>query len=95
MKEWKKAYCIAFGNNLKLLIEKHNTDVATVASIGNIEYKQVYRIINAENEPKISTLLPIASGLGISVKDLFDFEFDFESFYANLDGSTKKGKRRF
>tara|TARA_R110000772_G_scaffold135814_1_gene244400 strand:+ start:88 stop:327 length:240 start_codon:yes stop_codon:yes gene_type:complete len=75
MEEWKKAYCIAFGNNLKLLIKKHNTDVATIASIGNIEYKQIYRILNAENEPKITSLLPVAKGLGIPVMALFDFEF--------------------
>ncbi|ETN95785.1 helix-turn-helix domain-containing protein [Zhouia amylolytica] len=77
MKELKAAYTKKFGEHLKELIQRHNTDVQTVASIGNIESKQVYRIISAENEPKITTLLPIAKGLGIEMKDLFDFDFDF------------------
>lgn len=78
MENWSKSYRIKFGKNLKDLLNKQGKDVATVASIANIEYKQIYRIINAENEPKITTLLPIAKGLGIHPKEFFDFDFPIE-----------------
>tara|TARA_Y100000815_G_scaffold245325_1_gene244113 strand:- start:204 stop:440 length:237 start_codon:yes stop_codon:yes gene_type:complete len=78
MKDWRMVYRRKLGENLLRLINEHNTDIQTVASLGNIESKQIYRIISAENEPKVTTLLPIAKGLGIHVKDLFDFDFETE-----------------
>ncbi|WP_338359869.1 hypothetical protein [Yeosuana marina] len=80
MKAWREAYSKRLGENLLKLIKEHKTDVQTVASIGDIESKQVYRVINAENEPKVATLIPIAKGLGVHVKVLYDFEFDIEEY---------------
>lgn len=79
MKEIRKKYYTAFGENLKKLIELHGTDVMTVASIGKIELKQVYRVLNGEHGASMRTIIAIAKGLGIPPKDLFEFSFDFEN----------------
>lgn len=78
MKEIRKRYYIAFGENLKKLIELHGTDVMTVASIGKIELKQVYRAINGEHGASMGTIISIAKGIGIPPKELFDFVFNFD-----------------
>lgn len=76
MKEIRKKYYIAFGKNLQKLLLLHNKDVMTIASIGKIEPKQVYRVLNGEHGASMGTIVSIAKGLEISPKDLFDFDFD-------------------
>lgn len=76
MKEIRSKYYVAFGENLQKLIEFNNTDVMTIASIGKIEPKQVYRVLNGEHGASMGTVISIAKGMGISPKDLFDFDFD-------------------
>lgn len=76
MKEIRKSYYIEFGKNLQTLLVLHNRDVMTVASIGKIEPKQVYRVLNGEHGASMGTIISIAKGLGIPPKSLFDFEFD-------------------
>ena len=75
MKELKKKYLIAFGHHLKHLLVKHNTDATTVASIGKLEPKQVYRVLNGEHAPSLGTIFAIAKGLNLPPKELFNFEF--------------------
>ena len=77
MKEKRKEYYKAFGLNLQALLEIHQKDVMTVASLGKIEPKQVYRVLNGEHGASLKTILSLASGLGIHPKELFDFEFDW------------------
>ena len=71
-------YLDAFGNNLKLLIASNKKTPEEVAALGNIETKQVYRAMNAEQNITISTLIAIAKGLDIHPKKLLDFDFDFK-----------------
>lgn len=78
MKKWQDRYRIKFSENLGRLIEENINDVATIASIGNIETKSIYRVLSDENEPKITTLIPIAKGLGIHPKELYNFDFPME-----------------
>lgn len=78
MEVWRKDYCIKLGQHLKKLIAERNLDPQTVASMANIESKQVYRIISAENEPKVASLLPIAKALNVHVKVLYDFDYAFD-----------------
>lgn len=77
MNEIRKKYFIAFGENLQRLIESSNNDVMTIASLGKIEPKQVYRVLKGEHGASMGTIISIAKGLRISPKDLFDFDFDF------------------
>ena len=75
MAENNKQYFIAFGKHLESLIMKYETDVVTIASIANIEQKQVYRIINGEHGASMKTIISLAKGLQIHPKELFDFDF--------------------
>jgi len=75
VKEWRKAYRKKFSEHLRKLIEESDRDIATIASIGNIENKAIYRVLADENEPKITTLIPIAKGLGIHPMELYNFSF--------------------
>lgn len=78
MKEIRKKYYIAFGQNLQKLMDNYNKDVMTVASIGKIEPKGVYRVLNGEHGASLGTIISIAKGLDIEPKELFDFKFDLE-----------------
>lgn len=78
MKNDNKEYYIKFGENLQGLIIKHKKDVVTIASVGNIEQKQVYRVLNGEHGASMKTIIAIAKGLDIHPKELFDFPFNFE-----------------
>lgn len=78
MKDIRKKYYIAFGQNLNKLMEHYHKDVMTIASIGKIEPKGVYRVLNGEHGASLGTIISIAKGLEISPKELFDFKFDLE-----------------
>ncbi|MDD5150959.1 MAG: hypothetical protein PHC28_10875 [Flavobacterium sp.] len=56
-------------------MENYNKDVMTVASIGKIEPKGVYRVLNGEHGASLGTIISLAKGLEIEPKELFDFEF--------------------
>lgn len=73
-----RQYNIKFGSHFQSLMVKHGKDVLTVASIGNIEQKQVYRVLKGEHSASMKTILALAKGLGVKPKELFDFEFDLE-----------------
>ncbi len=76
METQKKEYYKAFRLHLQELMEIHNKDVMTIASLGKIEPKQVYRVLNGEHGASLKTVLSLAKGLKIQPKELFDFEFD-------------------
>ena len=78
MKNDNKEYYKKFGENLQNLITIKNKDVITVASVGNIEQKQVYRVLNGEHGASLKTIIALSKGLEIHPKELFDFEFDLE-----------------
>lgn len=75
MEDYSKTYYIAFGKHLEYLIEKYNLDVMTVASLGKIEPKQVYRVLKGEHGASMKTILSLAKGLNIHPRELFDFDF--------------------
>ena len=45
-----------------------------LAAFTNIDERVIRRIEGGKTNPTIKTLIKIALGLGVSVKDLFDFE---------------------
>ncbi|WP_343703747.1 helix-turn-helix transcriptional regulator [Chitinophaga sp.] len=75
MKVRNDAYLKAFGENLKQLMAKSNKNAETVAALGGIETKQVYRVINGEHSATLSIVYAIAKGLEVHPKELFDFTF--------------------
>lgn len=78
MEELRKKYYIKFGEHLKHLLTKYDVDVVTVASLADIEQKQIYRALNGEHGPSMKTIISIAKGLNIHPKELFDFDFDLQ-----------------
>ena len=59
-------------------MDERDLDVADIVARGNSEYKTIYRVLNDEHEPHISTILYLAKGLGIHPKELYDFDFPIE-----------------
>ncbi len=76
MKVRNQKYLTAFGENLNILIESNKVTPEDVATHGQIETKQVYRVINGEHSATLSIIFAIAKGLGVKPKKLFDFEFE-------------------
>lgn len=76
MKATNKAFLIAFGVNLDRLIKSKGLTPQDVAANADIEFKQVYRVINAENSATLSVINAIARGLGVHPKELFDFDYE-------------------
>lgn len=70
-----KSYLIAFGINLKKILEDRGMTPEDVAAHARVETKQVYRIINGEHSTGIDLIYSIAKGIGVTPKTLFDFEF--------------------
>ncbi|KAA5535373.1 helix-turn-helix domain-containing protein [Paenimyroides baculatum] len=73
-------YFIALSAQLKNIMEQKNIEVVDLAAAANIDRKQIYRFINSENVPKITTLIRIILALGLEPKLFFDFTFDFKSY---------------
>jgi transcriptional regulator with XRE-family HTH domain len=69
-------YLNAFGDNLKRLLASKKKSIEDVAALGEIEPKQVYRVINGEHSATLSVIVAIAKGLEIHPKKLFDFDFE-------------------
>ena len=70
-----QGYIIAFGKNLKRVIEEKGLTPEDVAAHGNLETKQVYRVINGEHSAGLHIVVSLARGIGVKPKVLFDFEF--------------------
>ncbi|MBO9728404.1 MAG: helix-turn-helix transcriptional regulator [Chitinophaga sp.] len=75
MKTKNQAYITAFGQNFKKLLESKKKTPEEVAAHGNIETKQVYRVINGEHAATLSVIYALAKGLDVHPKELFDFGF--------------------
>lgn len=70
-------YFNALADHFISLIEQKGLDVADIAAAANVDRRQVYRLINKENIPKLSTLIKISLAAGIEPKNLFEFKFDY------------------
>lgn len=76
MKVRNQRYLEAFGKNLKDLMAARKKSPEDIAALGNIETKQVYRVINGEHSTTLSVLYAIAKGLEVHPKKLLDFDFE-------------------
>jgi DNA-binding XRE family transcriptional regulator len=72
-----EAYQKAFGENLKRLRTSKKLSREKLAAEAGIEPKQVYRIEVGENSPTLTTIVVLATALGVHPKKLFEFEFGF------------------
>ncbi len=85
-------YFVALSDHLKSILDSQDIDVSELAAAANLDRRQIYRLINKENIPKLSTLIRIALAAGIEPKQLHDFKFDFEIYMKenNILKVTKK-----
>ena len=93
MKKIDDKYFIALSDHLIDLIEKKGLDVADIAAAANLDRRQIYRLINKENIPKLSTLIRIILAAGIDPKVFFDVKFNYKEYMKHnsiLIASPKK-----
>ncbi|HCO19972.1 MAG TPA: hypothetical protein DIT47_02445 [Flavobacteriaceae bacterium] len=95
MKYIEDKYFIALADHIKEILEDKKIDVADLAAAANLDRRQVYRLINKENVPKLSTLIRISLAAGIEPQQLFALKFDFGAYMSEnkiLKVSKKKKK---
>jgi transcriptional regulator with XRE-family HTH domain len=95
MKSIEDKYFISLAENLKILIEVKGLDIVDIAAGANIDRRQVYRLLNKENVPMLSTLIKISLAAGIEPKVLFDFKFNYSDYMKEnkIYPATKKKKK--
>lgn len=80
MKQIEDKYFIALSDHIKTILDSKEIDVADLAAAANIDRRQVYRLLNKENVPKLSTLIRISLAAGIEPQQLFSLKFNFENY---------------
>ncbi len=87
-------YFIALADNIKEILNTKGIDVADLAAAANLDRRQIYRLLNKENIPKLSTLVRISLAAGIEPQQLFALKFDFETYMKenNILKASKKKK---
>jgi len=69
---------------------KGETPYADIARKCNVYPGKISNVANNKTDCQLTSLIEIATGLRVHPKDIFDIIFDFNEYYANLDGITKK-----
>ncbi|UZT99252.1 helix-turn-helix transcriptional regulator [Chryseobacterium fluminis] len=88
-------YFIAIADYVKEFINEKGIDVSDLAAAANVDRKQIYRLLNKENIPKLSTLVRILLAAGLEPSKLFSIKFDFETYMVDnniLKAVPKKKK---
>jgi len=65
---------VKLGNRVVQLRKELDIKQIDLAAFANIDERVLRRIENGKTNPTTKTLEKIAQGLGVKVKDLFDFE---------------------
>lgn len=79
-KEVLKLYMKMFSEHLKEIRETKYKSMDEVAKNSNFDSSNYNKFENAKGNPTIETILKMASTLGISPKELFDFDFDIKKY---------------
>ncbi|MCT3698906.1 helix-turn-helix domain-containing protein [Elizabethkingia anophelis] len=97
MNNIKDKYFIALADYIKQSIDLKEIDVADLAAAANVDRKQIYRLINKENIPRLSTLIKIILAAGIEPSVLFAIDFDYEMYMKenNILKATIKNRKKF
>ncbi|SIS60289.1 Cro/C1-type HTH DNA-binding domain-containing protein [Chryseobacterium shigense] len=95
MKYIDDKYFIALADHIKSILEDTKIDIVDLAAAANLDRRQVYRLLNKENVPKLSTLIRISLAAGIEPQQLFSLKFDFEGYMKenNILMVAKKKKK--
>ncbi|KQS91743.1 helix-turn-helix domain-containing protein [Chryseobacterium sp. Leaf394] len=82
MNKIEDTFCIAVADYIKDYIKDNNIDLADLAAAANVDRKQVYRLINKENIPLLSTVVKIALAAGLKI-NIGKLQFNFDEYKAN------------
>lgn len=95
MKYIDDKYFIALADHIRSILEDKKIDIADLAAAANLDRRQIYRLLNKENVPKLSTLVRISLAAGIEPQQLFALKFDFEDYMKenNILSVSKKKKK--
>lgn len=67
---------IAFASQLKRVRALKNMTQEELSNISGLALSQVARIETARTNPTLSTIFSISRALGVSIRDLFDFDLE-------------------
>ncbi len=89
-------YFIAIADYIKKFIDEEGIDISDLAAAANVDRKQIYRLINKEHVPRLSTLIRISLAAGIDPAKLFSIKFDFDRYMKenNILKAGFKNKRK-
>ncbi|SHF02151.1 hypothetical protein SAMN03080594_102360 [Arenibacter palladensis] len=71
---------------------KGETSYTDIAKKCNIYPGKISNVANNKIDCQLSSLIEIATGLRVHPRQIFEIMFDFEDYYANLDGISKNKK---
>lgn len=80
MEQIQDNYFIAIADFIKTFIDEERIDISDLAAAANVDRKQIYRLINKEHMPRLSTLVRISLAAGIEPSQLFSIKFDFDRY---------------
>ncbi len=66
-------YLVDLGSRIKKLREKKGLDQKSFAFDCGVGRTQLYMIENGKTNPRLSTLLKISDGLGVTISELLSF----------------------
>ncbi|WP_262152687.1 helix-turn-helix domain-containing protein [Chryseobacterium foetidum] len=76
----KKDFLTLFGERIKELRTIKNLSYRKFAQNCDIDYSDISKIEKGKKDIQLTTMLQLATGLDLSIKELFDFEFDLASY---------------
>ncbi|WP_294303048.1 helix-turn-helix transcriptional regulator [uncultured Chryseobacterium sp.] len=80
MEQIQDNYFIAIADYIKAFVDEEGIDISDLAAAANVDRKQIYRLINKEHIPRLSTLMRISLAAGIEPAKLFSIKFDFDKY---------------
>ena len=69
---------------------KGDTSYADIARKCNVYPGKISNVANNKTDCQLTSLIEIATGLRVHPMEIFNILFDFEEYYANLDGKVKR-----
>ena len=72
----KGNFLILFGKKLEELRKSQNLSYRQLAQNCDVDHSDISKIEKGKKDIQLTTMLQLAHGLGLSPKELFDFEFD-------------------
>lgn len=77
-RENKEEFQKSFGKQIESLRVAQNLSYRQLGDRCDVDYSTISKIEKGEVNIQLSTVMQLASGLGVRPKDLFDFKFDLD-----------------